>query len=84
MVMHENLNNEGNEPMKLYWQHFVFFVTYERGTTTFSKTTISLKGLFATLSINGIQHNVISVIMLNVILLSVAMLNVVMLSVMAL
>ena len=38
-------------------------------------------GLFATLSINDIQHNAFSVIMLSVIVLNVATLNVVMLNV---
>ncbi len=33
--------------------------------------TLSIMGLFVPLSINGIQHNVISVIMLSVVMLSV-------------
>ncbi len=42
------------------------------GTTTFSITTVSKMGLFVTLSINDIQHNVFSFIMLSVVLQSVA------------
>jgi hypothetical protein len=53
--------------------------------TTFSITTFSIRGLFATLSINDNQHNntttMPSVIMVSVIMLSVVMLNVAMLCV---
>jgi hypothetical protein len=63
------------------------------GATTFSKTTLSIMSLFATLSISDIEHNVFSVIMFSVVMLNVAItlnvmlsvivLNVVMLSVVA-
>jgi hypothetical protein len=42
-----------------------FCLMNEFGATTFSITTLSLMGLFATLSINDIQHNAFSVIMLS-------------------
>jgi hypothetical protein len=38
---------------------------------TFSILTLGIKGIFETLSINDIQHNSTSAIMLNVIILSV-------------
>ncbi len=50
------------------------------GLTTFNITTLSIKGLFVTLSSQDTRHNKI-VIILSVIMLSVVMLNVVMLSV---
>jgi hypothetical protein len=56
---------------------------------TFGITTLSIKGLFVTFSINATQYSTINVIMLsvaiylllNIVMLSVVMLNVIMLNV---
>ncbi len=57
-----------------------FIITTLR-ITAFSKMSLSIKGLFATLSINDARHNSTSVITLSVVMPSVVMLNVFMLSV---